>query len=188
MSVTKKIYTIGSVQQLIDLNGDTTNFEISFKVVSENSETFEVLVVDQKTLDKSENIQYRTVKGDISGNIIHDKNIYDNYYIILKSDKPCNVEVEITKTEIPFKQVVHPTNNHRKMDVQQKIVEKYSNQHSNSNNIQYFTFFLIALIIVCSVTYLCYNKSILKECVSSCNSSLDNTSELVKKLLSVKVS
>ena len=113
MSVAKKTYTIGSVQQLIDLNGDTTNFDCTFNVTSHNKEHFEVLVVDQKTLDSGKDIEYRKVEGDISGNIIQDKDVYDNYYLILKCDKPCKVDVEITKKEIAAKPLPPPPQQQR---------------------------------------------------------------------------
>ena len=110
MSVTKKTYTIGSIKQLIDLNGDSTNFDLTFKVTCRDSTPFNLLVVDQHTLDNSPELKYKDAKGSISGNIIADKNMYQNYYLILKSDKTCQVDVEINKKELPKtpEHLLHP--------------------------------------------------------------------------------
>ena len=102
MTSIKKTYNLTKIGQLIDLNGDTTNFDISFKVVSKNGDPFDIVVVDQTTLDNSPELQYRTASnGQMSGNIVQDKNVYQNYFISLKSDQPCVCDVEIIKKEIP---------------------------------------------------------------------------------------
>ena len=101
MATTKNVYAIDRFKKLIDLNGDTTNFDISFRVRSQNGEPFDILVVDQTTLDNTPNLEYKRAPGEISGNLVHDKNVYQNYFIILKADTPCNCEVEINKKELP---------------------------------------------------------------------------------------
>ena len=51
----------------------------------DNSE-FEVVVVDQNTLDNSPELEFRqTSGGTMSANIISDKNVYQNYFLVLKS-------------------------------------------------------------------------------------------------------
>jgi hypothetical protein len=101
MATTKNVYAIDKFKKLIDLNGETTNFDISFRVRSQNGEPFDILVVDQTTLDNTPNLEYKRAPGEISGNLVHDKNVYQNYFIILKADNPCNCEVEIIKKELP---------------------------------------------------------------------------------------
>ena len=101
MSQTKKTYTLGKIKQLIDLNGDSTNFDLSFKVTCKNDTPFDLLVVDQTTLDNTPELQYKQVNRTISGNIVSDKNIYQNFFLILKSDKKCDVDVELTKKVLP---------------------------------------------------------------------------------------
>lgn len=97
-----KTYSVSKVKQLIDLNGDSVNFEINFKVSSHNKEPFDILVVDQATLDSDPNLEYKSVtNGIISGKVRKDKNIYQNHFIILKSNNPCECDVEIQKTELP---------------------------------------------------------------------------------------
>lgn len=102
MTTTRQTHPIGQIKKLIDLNGDTTNFDISFQVSSRNKEPFQLLVVDQTTLDNTPELQYKNVdNGTISGNIVQDKNVYQNYFLVLKSDNPCECDIEITKKELP---------------------------------------------------------------------------------------
>jgi hypothetical protein len=99
---TKKIHNIGKIKQLIDLNGDSTNFNLKFTASCKNKIPFNLLVVDQATLDNTEELVYKTVNDTITGTIVADKNFYQNYFLILKSDDPCEVEVEFEKTDLPI--------------------------------------------------------------------------------------
>lgn len=101
MSTTKKTYTLGKIKQLIDLNGDSVNFDLTFNVTGKDNSPFSILVVDQTTLDNSPELQYKEANGTMSGNIVADKNVYQNYFLILKSDTPCQVDVELIKKELP---------------------------------------------------------------------------------------
>jgi hypothetical protein len=102
MSDTKKTsHTIGKIKQLIDLNGDNTNFDLSFTVTCQDDTPFHLLVVDQTTLDNTPELQYKEVNGTISGNIVADKNIYQNYFLILKSENTCTVDIERTLKVLP---------------------------------------------------------------------------------------
>ena len=94
-------YKINNIKKLIDLNGDLTNFDLNFTAQSKNNEPFEAIVVDQSTLDSNEKLEYKMVTdGVISANVNSDKNIYQNYYLLLKSDTPCDVDVSIEVNEI----------------------------------------------------------------------------------------
>lgn len=96
----KKTFKVTNRQQLVDLNGDTVNFDLTFTATAKNGESFEVVVVDQSTLDNNPSIEYKQANGSISGNIVSDKNVYQNYFLCLRSQQPCDVEVVITKQEI----------------------------------------------------------------------------------------
>jgi hypothetical protein len=97
-----RTYSLSKIRQLVDLNGDSTNFDITFKVSSRNAEPFDIVVVDQTTLDNMPDIEYRTASnGHMSGNLVQDKNVYQNYFLVLKSEQPCDCDVEITKKELP---------------------------------------------------------------------------------------
>ena len=103
MTIIKKTYTVTNIKQLVDINGDITNFKADFSVKSLNNGTFDLLVIDQTTLDSGQNPEYKKVKGHISGSVSSDTNTYQNYFIILKADKPCDCEVVIDVVEVqPF--------------------------------------------------------------------------------------
>ena len=97
------VYKVTPQKQLIDLNGDLTNFDITFTATCKEGHNFDALVVDQRTLDGPEPLVYKKVnQGQIGGNIISDKNVYQNFFLVLKSDEPCDVEVSVTKKSIPY--------------------------------------------------------------------------------------
>lgn len=98
---TSHVYSLSSTKQLIDLNGDTVNFDINFTVTTKNQKPFDMIVIDQIGLDNNPTLEYKTVQTTISGHLVADKNVYQNYFIILKSSEKAEVEVVIDKTEIP---------------------------------------------------------------------------------------
>ena len=102
MTITENNYRVGKIKQLIDLNSDKTNFELNFKVASKNNSQFYALVVNQRNLDSDSGLEYKHVtNGFITGNIVSDKNIYQSYSLILKSDDPCECSVSIDIKDIP---------------------------------------------------------------------------------------
>ena len=97
----KQTLSLSNTQQLVDLNGETANFDLTFNVNCKTKDSFQVVVVDQATLDNNPELEYRNADdGQISGNIISDKNIYQNYFLCLKSENPCIVDITIDKKEI----------------------------------------------------------------------------------------
>jgi hypothetical protein len=83
---------------------------MTFKVTCHDDTPFKMLVIDQTTLDNnSDNLEYKEVTNSISGNIISDKNIYQNYFLIIKADKECKVDVELDKKDLPITQNTTPT-------------------------------------------------------------------------------
>ena len=100
MSNLNKTYNVTSTRQLVDLNGDSKNFDLTFTCTSKDRAPFEVLVVDQDTLDSTPTLQYKKAKGTISGNIVADKDKYQNYFLVLRSKSPCQVTVETQKKDI----------------------------------------------------------------------------------------
>jgi hypothetical protein len=95
---------VSNVNQLIDINGDSSNFEAEFSVVSKNREEFEAVVVNQTALDeKGTNFEFqKSVDGQFSGTIVHDNNVGENYFLILKKGlKPYECEISINKKDLP---------------------------------------------------------------------------------------
>lgn len=102
MSVSKLI-NLSNVQQLIDLNQDLTNFKLEFTIVSENNTPFNAVVTSQAKLDSGEVLEFKNVEnGSISGNIIADNGVKQNYYLVLKSEMPTKCKLEINIEEIPM--------------------------------------------------------------------------------------
>lgn len=98
----RKTYVLGNIKKLVDLNGDTKNFDLTFTARSQDGSTFYALVIDQATLDNSTELEYKEAPGEISANIISDKNVYQNYLLVLKAKdgNACKVDVTIDKKEI----------------------------------------------------------------------------------------
>ena len=94
-------YKLTNIKQLIDLNKDKINFELDFQVESLNGIHFDALVVTQEMLDSETQLVYQKAEGFISGKIISDKNIYQNYFLLLKSNEPVECKVSISIKEIP---------------------------------------------------------------------------------------
>jgi hypothetical protein len=101
MTTTTTTYNLTSIKQLIDLNGDKVNFEVQFKIDAKNGETFDALVVTQEMIDSGGDLNYQKAEGSIGGNIISDKGQYQNYLLLLKAEKPTEVNVTIQLKDLP---------------------------------------------------------------------------------------
>lgn len=155
----KKTYNVNNIKQLIDLNDDTVNFDLLFKATCHDDTPFDLLVVDQQTLDKPEQLKYKEVKKSISGSIISDKNIFQNYYLILKSDKPCIVDVEITKKILPPSPDIQPS----LPDIQQNLLADNKKSSFSWKKICLLTVVIIAGVILLWYFYNQKNKKDLAE-------------------------
>ena len=122
-----KLVNVNNIQQLVDLNEDLTNFKLDFKVLSENNLPFNAVVVSQSKLDSGENLDFKNVdNGTISGNIVADNGIKQNYYLVLKSENPTKCTVEIDLKEVPLNENIK-----KKQEEYQKqllLEEKYNQQ------------------------------------------------------------
>jgi hypothetical protein len=98
-------YVINNVQQLFELNPNLVNFKSSFAVKSLSNEPFMGIVINQQTLDSGENLAFKTAdQGFFSGEIIQDNNLYTNWYLALKSQKPNKVMINIQTQPVPARQ------------------------------------------------------------------------------------
>ena len=99
---TQQTHYIDNYRKLIELNGNLTNFECSFNVTSSGNTPFSALVADQNSLDTNPNMPYKqATDGQISGTITQDKNVYQPYYLVLKTDTPGEVTINLNVKEIP---------------------------------------------------------------------------------------
>jgi hypothetical protein len=142
MSQNKKVYNIGPEQQLLDLNGNLTNFEASFKVETRPPRPFDIAIVDQTAIDNNDEISYESIKtGVSSGTVRQDKNIPQNFYIAIRSKEPCECSVEISLR--PIEGVVNNAElehiNTASQNVHSSHVSKAS-QNKKSNLLLYLLF------------------------------------------------
>jgi hypothetical protein len=142
MQTNKKI-KLSPIKQLIDLNGEKINFDLIFEVKTIDNSPFEALVVTQAILDSGEEINYKNVsEGIITGNIVADKGIYDNYFILLRANKEVDCEVNINIKDInqnleTQKKVVlpiqHKKQNQVEINKKNQNMQQVENQTQNKN-------------------------------------------------------
>ena len=126
----KKTVLVNKIKQLIDLNGDKVNYDLNFSVTSKDGLPFDTIVVSQAKLDSGEELEYKKVlNGVINGNIVADKDIYQNYFLLLKADKPVECFVEIDIKDIPVNEEFL---NQQKM--QEQSMQKQQRLHLINNS------------------------------------------------------
>lgn len=170
--MSKNTYTLTPQNQLIDLNGDLVNFDLTFSAISKDGTPFKALVIDQITLDTNPELQHNIAEnGSIGGNIVYDKNVPQNLFLILKiHEKPCEVEVTIDKKQIPAN-IPPPT---------QQNSESIVKSSNESNNIWKWILIGLAVLLFAFLVWQQYsswkNK---KSQFSGVNTELHNTSSVV---------
>ncbi len=101
--------TLEKRHQLIDLNKEYVNFDITFECRAvDATKDFEIIVVNQEqlnTIDLTNLTMKLTKNGYISGNIIADEDKYQNYFLILRAptEEPIEVDLEIRIKQIEAK-------------------------------------------------------------------------------------
>jgi hypothetical protein len=110
-------YVINNVQQLFELNPNLVNFKSSFVIQSLTNEPFMGLVLNQQALDSGNTLEFKVAEqGYLSGEITQDNNVYTNWYLALKSQKPNKVMINIQSIPVAPRsvqqqnQVVDPYN------------------------------------------------------------------------------
>ena len=154
----KKTVVVTNRQQLIDLNGETTNFDLNFNATAKdkNSE-FEVVVVDQNTLDNNPELDFRkTSGGTMSANIISDKNIYQNYFLCLRAAQPTEVDIIITKKEIPPNSIHMEHNSSQPQYIPQQHIPPQPEQIVTKKKGYSMKKIFLIIIIVAGVGFLLY--------------------------------
>ena len=110
-----KMIKLTKYMQLIDLNKELTNFDINFSVKEKGGKSFQLAVVDQTTLDSGNDIPYETINGETSANLISNKDVYQNYFLCLKTSENhpdgVVVDININGREIPAETVTDTTRN-----------------------------------------------------------------------------
>lgn len=104
---TKSRLVLESRHQLIDLNKEYVNCEITFECkAADASKDFEILVINQDQLDSVDltNLEMKKTRGGfISGVIVADEDRYQNYFLILRSGdgNPIDVDLDLKICPIP---------------------------------------------------------------------------------------
>jgi hypothetical protein len=159
MTVTTKTYNVNKTKQLIDLNGHLTNFKSVFTVKSDKDTEFHVAIVNQNILDSEDDtaVKYRHATGIINGEIFNDNDIYQNYFLIIVSKKPCECEVTVDVNQIPSKrnntvrenelsEIIEDIDYKRPLLAEEK--NSYVNKKKKSNRVWWILFFVILSILI----------------------------------------
>lgn len=97
--VTTKLIDLGRQQQLFPLNQRGLQlYHTSFHVESKSKTDFQAVVVEQKMLDEGATLEFKdSSHGKLSGSITHEEDSGEDetWYLILKSDKPNQVDLTI---------------------------------------------------------------------------------------------
>lgn len=96
----KKSYSVSKVINFVPINDNLVNFKTTFTLDSNGP--FYMSIVDQDKLDNTphEDLNFKHIQKTISGDVVYDKNIPSSYYLLLKSDIPAIVDVELNTEPI----------------------------------------------------------------------------------------
>jgi hypothetical protein len=154
-----KTVKIGKTQMLFDLNGDTTNFNIDFSITSSSpNKDFYVVVVDQNTLDDGSTFNFKnSTGGELSGNLVYNKNIYQNFFLCLKSDHDeHDVKIILNKKEISPS---HQDDKPKQFEEKQNNINKKSPSCLSWLSCLYSWKILIIIFLACTaIAYLWFSK------------------------------
>jgi hypothetical protein len=89
-------------------------------------------------------MEYKTVDGSLSGEIIADKNVYQNYFIILKSDVPMSVTVELQTTRLPD----YIEKKKKKSKNKENTAANNVSSKDNMKNMKYLFGGIIAIVVI----------------------------------------
>lgn len=96
-----KTYTLGPIQQMIDLNGVFANFEAKFSARTQDGSPFFFTVADQAHLDSDQEITFHKAQGQVQDTIRMNTDVYQNVWLLLKADKECLCDISVQTVEIP---------------------------------------------------------------------------------------
>jgi hypothetical protein len=192
MSKTVNTYKLSSIKISADLNQDSTNFSLSFVVKSLDDKEFFVTVVNQTDLDNNGKLQfYESTDGVIEGTLNEQNNLFQNHYLVMKANKPCDVEVTIIKEDLPFVEEEEHQEEQQEQQQQQQHQQDFDDLHEKFNESNpVLTFFkkdnnmrnsvIVVIIGVC--IYFVLNK------LENVNGVMDITKDAVSDSVSNSVS
>jgi len=90
-------YKISEIPQLIELNGDILNFELSTRVKSRENLPFYAAITTQTNIDNGIEFDYKYAEGgEFIATFSSETGNNHVYYLVLKTDAPSIVDVENT--------------------------------------------------------------------------------------------
>jgi hypothetical protein len=99
--VTKTTYAASRIKQLVDINQATTNFRATFTLTSAQGKPFEAVIVPQRLLDSEGELEFQPAPGQLSAEIVRDRNIYEHYFLVFRSEEPMMLDFEMTFQPLP---------------------------------------------------------------------------------------
>ncbi|ADO00486.1 hypothetical protein WIV_gp142 [Wiseana iridescent virus] len=158
MDTGTKTYQIDKHKQLIPLNGSTVNFSCFFEIKSKDKKPFNLAVVEQGEIKPK---QYKLVDdGYINGEIESDGQL-KSYFLVLKSQQPCECNVRIVlKPKEPQQQPLPPQQPQQPRNTQYPQEDEV-NQPLNSLTLQtpesYFQMkYIVGISVMVVIVYLLY--------------------------------
>jgi hypothetical protein len=132
MSENTRTYKVNKFKQLIELNDNKTNFDVSFDVKSKDGSPFKALVISEADLNSGNPLDYQEVHdGNISGNIVNDKGVFQTYFLLLKAENEIECDVTIYVKEIPLNQQLQEHND--MVSQQQRQQQRHEEQREKEH-------------------------------------------------------
>lgn len=132
--VTTQEIKVDTHRKAIELNGNYVNFSLEFNVYSKDDAEFDMIVINQTNLDAlGENLEYKRTKNQ-SGKVTSTSGVFQNYYMILRSETPTEVILETKMT---------PLEGTRKFDPKLTKKEEVPQSGSSSSGMDWKTILLI---------------------------------------------
>lgn len=103
MSQTTKTLTLDKVRQLVDLNGELTNFVARFIITPKTDTPYEYTIASQTMLDNAESLNFLPAKGPVQKEFSIEEDLYQNHFLVLRSTAPHEVDVIIQREALPSK-------------------------------------------------------------------------------------
>lgn len=98
--MSKKTYTLGPIQQLVDLSGTFVNFEAEFHAKTQDGSPFFFTVTTQERLDNGDDLQFHKAEGEIRDKITVNGNGGQHVWLVLKSDTESMCDIVVNTSEI----------------------------------------------------------------------------------------
>ena len=96
-----KTYTLGPIQQMVDLNGPYANFETHFSARTHDGSPFFFTVTDQAHLDSGQEMEFHKAFGQVQDALKMDGDVHQNIWLLIKADRECLCDISVHTVEIP---------------------------------------------------------------------------------------